>query len=120
MTTNTKTYQAAYRAAHRQKAREASARWRLKNPDYLARDTGARARSLKWARKNLPAPSRPCPDCCESCGKPPRGRALALDHCHESGAFRGWLCFHCNTAIGMLGDNAAGVSAALKYLEKFT
>ena len=37
---------------------------------------------------------------CERCGRLPttlgtRGRGLSLDHCHETGAFRGWVCTSC-------------------------
>ena len=28
-----------------------------------------------------------------------------LDHCHESGQYRGTLCKECNTGLGKLGDN---------------
>jgi hypothetical protein len=40
-----------------------------------------------------------------------------VDHCHVTGRVRGLLCFRCNTSIGMLGDNAAGLRRALTYLE---
>ncbi len=53
---------------------------------------------------------------CEICGNTPE--VLAIDHCHSSGDFRGVLCRTCNTGIGLLGDNAAGVRAALAYLER--
>jgi hypothetical protein len=39
-----------------------------------------------------------------------------LDHCHVSGAFRGWLCHKCNTGLGKLGDDIAGVRRAIAYL----
>jgi hypothetical protein len=43
---------------------------------------------------------------------------LHLDHCHVTGSFRGWLCGKCNTGLGMLGDNIAGLKAAIAYLER--
>ena len=43
---------------------------------------------------------------------------LAVDHDHDTGLIRGLLCMHCNTAIGMLGDNIEGLMKALNYLEK--
>jgi hypothetical protein len=39
-----------------------------------------------------------------------------LDHCHVSGTFRGWLCRKCNTGLGKLGDDLAGVRRAIAYL----
>jgi hypothetical protein len=48
----------------------------------------------------------------------PRGRwaCLAVDHCHMTGNIRGLLCSPCNTAIGALGDNEAGLARALAYV----
>ena len=53
---------------------------------------------------------------CGICGKPPNGKALGVDHCHESGRVRGLLCNDCNIGIGKLGDTAEGVQRALRYL----
>ena len=39
-----------------------------------------------------------------------------IDHCHETGAFRGLLCDDCNTSIGKFGDDLHGVLAAVTYL----
>jgi hypothetical protein len=39
-----------------------------------------------------------------------------LDHCHTSGAFRGWLCRRCNLGLGKLGDDLASVRRAIAYL----
>jgi len=41
---------------------------------------------------------------------------LVLDHDHATGAVRGWLCGHCNRAVGTLGDTAAGLKRAYDYL----
>lgn len=67
--------------------------------------------------KGLPLPTRPAPDRCECCGKT-CNRHLALDHCHTTGRFRGWLCFACNSGLGKLGDTAEGLRCALRYLER--
>lgn len=71
------------------------------NPDSTRRTARER-----WRKKQgLPTPTRPCPDHCEMCLRPAGKRALHLDHCHTTGAFRGWLCGCCNTAFGRLGDS---------------
>jgi|TARA_B110000858_G_scaffold168486_1_gene197007 hypothetical protein len=57
------------------------------------------------------------PEVCECCLKPPK-KKFVLDHCHQGEVFRGWLCDHCNLAIGMLGDNITGIEKALAYLKK--
>ena len=40
-----------------------------------------------------------------------------IDHCHDTGKIRGVLCNHCNTGMGLLGDNIEGIEKALKYLK---
>lgn len=82
-----------------------------KNNPERTRET-ARERSRKAA--GLPAPTRPCPDHCEMCLRPAGKRALHLDHCHTTGAFRGWLCGCCNTAFGRLGDSFEEVTQRLE------
>jgi hypothetical protein len=99
--------------------REHGRKWRAANPE-LARSRSA-AYSLKWFRKQhgMPEPTRPKPAACECCGSPPKpDKALALDHCHRTGAFRGWLCHSCNTALGKLGDDIAGLQRAIDYLKR--
>lgn len=93
-------------AAYRKWMRE----WRKANPE--------KCRAYK--RKHLPEPTRPEPKRCELCSCLPngRGKTLHLDHDHRTGKFRGWLCSQCNTAIGSLGDCAAALRRAVRYLEK--
>jgi len=63
---------------------------------------------------------------CAICGKaessvdPKTGRVrrLAVDHDHASGAIRGLLCKHCNTALGQFQDSVQVLSSAIGYLEK--
>jgi hypothetical protein len=42
-----------------------------------------------------------------------------MDHCHESGLFRGLLCRNCNSAIGMLQDDPQLLRKAAGYIEEF-
>ena len=57
-------------------------------------------------------------DGCDLCGKTSEENKgyLNVDHNHETGKVRGILCRSCNTAIGKLGDNVAGLTKALEYL----
>ena len=41
-----------------------------------------------------------------------------LDHCHDSETFRGWLCHHCNTALGAFSDSLDRVKKAVLYLNE--
>jgi len=45
------------------------------------------------------------------------GRALAADHDHVSGRVRGLLCRPCNTALGLLADDASRLRSAIEYLK---
>lgn len=54
------------------------------------------------------------PRWCQNCGR--SSPSLCMDHDHETGKFRGWLCRKCNAAEGMLGDNIEGLESALRYL----
>jgi hypothetical protein len=59
---------------------------------------------------------------CAICNKGPeteRYKRLALDHCHETGKIRGFLCNNCNRCIGLLGDKIENLVSAIKYLKKY-
>lgn len=53
---------------------------------------------------------------CAICKRPPSDRGLFVDHDHDTGTVRGLLCPACNTALGLLGDNLAGLLSAVSYL----
>lgn len=46
------------------------------------------------------------------------GRNLHIDHDHATGAVRGLLCGNCNTAIGLLGEDIARITASIAYLTR--
>ncbi len=56
---------------------------------------------------------------CAICEKPMEviRRRMNIDHCHETNQVRGILCSGCNTGLGHLGDNIAGLQKALAYLQ---
>lgn len=43
---------------------------------------------------------------------------LAVDHCHESTAVRGLLCYACNVGIGFLRHDPLILEAAASYVAK--
>lgn len=57
-------------------------------------------------------------DCAGRCPVCLKDRPLLIDHCHDTGRFRGLLCDRCNRGIGMLGDSAEPVQRALDYLRR--
>lgn len=102
-----------YQRRNPEVARKSRAKWVAKNPEREAQ----RLREKNWRTYGASPPTRPAPDVCECCGKM-GSKALSLDHCHETGAFRGWLCEKCNLGLGLLGDAVASVERALEYLKR--
>ena len=80
-------------------------------------DTRCKACIKKQAktRRIILKTAPPKPKLCECCSVDPK--KFVMDHCHSTETFRGWLCDHCNLAIGLLGDDIKGVYKAVKYLE---
>lgn len=72
-------------------------------------------RERNWRRVGAAKPTRIAPENCECCNAKAI-KTLHLDHDHKTGKFRGWLCRPCNQAIGMLGDDVAGLLRAISYL----
>ena len=50
---------------------------------------------------------------CALCGST---KLLRIDHCHKTGVVRGVLCQKHNAALGLAGDDLAGVVRLLNYL----
>lgn len=45
-------------------------------------------------------------------------RKYALDHDHDTGIIRGWLCICCNAGLGSLGENPQLLRRAADYIER--
>lgn len=63
--------------------------------------------------------------CCAICGQPEKvsqvggePQRLAVDHCHDTGAVRGLLCYSCNRTLGQIGDSVEGVMRFVRYLQR--
>lgn len=55
---------------------------------------------------------------CAICRKPPpKGRQLALDHCHRTEKRRGLLCYDCNRGLGCFADNPELMERGAAYLK---
>ena len=94
------------RAYHKANQQHISAKvrlWRLVNVYGISEQEYARMRA---AQNNL----------CALCKSPEKSKRLCVDHDHETGEVRGLLCIQCNSALGKLGDNIAGLDNAKQYL----
>jgi len=43
---------------------------------------------------------------------------VVLDHSHEDGSIRGWLCSSCNTSLGKFNDDPEILKRAVNWIEK--
>lgn len=61
---------------------------------------------------------------CAICSCPAGGKRhcsrLHVDHCHETGKFRGMLCSNCNKALGHAKDNSDILRKMADYLDAST
>lgn len=58
--------------------------------------------------------------CCAICGihQDAFTKALAVDHCHNTGKIRKLLCSNCNSAIGKLKEDIEIFKKAISYLKE--
>ena len=98
-----------YRANNLEQCRAKNRIWAAENKDRMRRSS--------WRKYGLPEPTRPEPTNCELCDAAQKNH-LHLDHDHQTGHFRGWLCNKCNLGLGALGDTLSTLRRAVAYLEK--
>jgi len=95
-------------AEHRRKLSEAN-----KKKGKIPYEEKRRRQVEKYAARQLKEAGRPKPKNCEVCGQ---ARRICFDHCHLTGLFRGWICSHCNTILGLADDNAKLLEKLVAYL----
>jgi hypothetical protein len=116
-----------YRAAARRWAEENPERRAAYQAEYRNRPERKRAmRDLYYRRTYgisadeadaiLDAQNGRCAICCAPA--PERLASMHLDHDHETGAIRGFLCIDCNQGLGKLRDSPDLLLRALVYLRQ--
>jgi hypothetical protein len=76
------------------------------------------AAMARYAKLGLTTPIPPKRANCDLCGSTGGGRGIALDHDHQTGACRGWLCHNCNLGLGNFRDNPELMRKAAEYAER--
>lgn len=105
-----------YRERNAELVRQKRLDWWAANPDANRRHRLARyGLTPEDADRILAEQGNACAICREI---PTAKHGFATDHCHVSGKFRAFLCPQCNTAIGLMKDDAARLRAAADYLER--
>lgn len=117
-------YARAWAKANPEKAALIRKRWRAQNPERT-KELRLLARfgiDTTYYDELLAAQN----GACAICGRPEwridkrtlKPRALAVDHCHDTGRVRGLLCFSCNVAIGFFENSPEFAEAAAQYLRR--
>lgn len=99
--------------------RELQRAWRAAHPDVVAKRNRVRTETgyMRWKRYGLTKDE--CDQlleaqgfCCAICGCPlASSRATHLDHDHETGRVRGFLCLPCNVRLALWERSASGFAA---------
>jgi len=71
----------------------------------------------KWEEKKPRYELFTCP-ICQKTTIPELTSKIVLDHDHDNGEVRGWICDSCNTGLGRFKDDVALLKRAIDYLEK--
>ena len=100
--------QRAYRVAHPEIAKRATAKFLAARPGYYNALTRTRREKLA---------GRPRSAACEICGAQST-KSLHFDHDHRTGEFRGWLCWNCNTVLGKVNDDTELLDKMIVYLSR--
>jgi Recombination endonuclease VII len=115
-------WRASWTPAQRAKQADACRKWREKNPArakaFVREATLVQRYGITQA--DYEALLAQQSGVCAVCKEAPKGRALDVDHCHETGQVRGLLCRSCNIALGMLRDCSSRITAMRDYINKWT
>ena len=93
----------------------------LHRRNYLIKKNGGISRELKIFELSpyefmLEKQGGVCAICKNKCST---GRALAIDHDHETKKVRGLLCGKCNRGLGLFNDSSGRLFAAASYLAQY-
>jgi hypothetical protein len=115
-------YESAMKAKNPKFRQKYEKKWRDKNPmrtKLMAVRSQARRNGYLPCNATAEELQNSYTGVCAICGIPEMEchQKLHLDHNHETGNFRGWLCGTCNRLLGMAKDNKDLLLDAGMYLE---
>ncbi|MGP6157909.1 MAG: endonuclease domain-containing protein [Vulcanimicrobiaceae bacterium] len=106
-------------------------KYRCKACSRASRAAYGKTEGFKQRRRNRNIKGRygiealPANALCGICGQPEAKKAkdgrlfaIAADHDHLTGQFRGFLCSSCNLGLGKFKDDSNLLRAAIRYLEQ--
>lgn len=133
MSSHSKEYWAAWREKNRQKIRDYQRDYYYKNLERSREETKKRARKYRASGKAILqdrhrefgiSPVKQLhmweaqKGLCALCQTELNFRKAHLDHCHETGRVRGFLCASCNKGLGFFKDSPTVLRAAISYLQQ--
>jgi hypothetical protein len=107
----------------KKRQRELASRNYAKNPEKVKAQRRAewRANPMKMRERRYKLKIiRSAPENCEACGTPFKTthHGACLDHDHKTNLHRGWLCHHCNNALGYAKDSRDRLQLLINYLDR--
>ena len=109
-----------YNKDNRQKNAESHREWRNRNRVHLAiRDSYRQSIKRDYAACGTPIKEIEAAFTghCHACGSTDHAdNRLCVDHDHQTGNFRGWLCRECNLTLGHAQDSLDRLQSLIKYL----
>lgn len=108
---------AHYQKKNRSKMIEAGKRWAAKNGQKIRFHHLERTYGITQIEYNQMLKDQN--GTCAICGRNNKGRALNVDHDHETNVIRGLLCNMCNTGLGSFNDDTVTLEKAVEYLKKW-
>ena len=113
-------YAVSGRCSNLECRRKVEAEWRKKNPDKVQQKN--RKRKMGYyglSVDDFDILMEKQNNCCAICKKTCiTGRALAIDHDHNTNMVRGLLCNKCNQGLGFFNDNIDLLQDAVLYLKQ--
>lgn len=98
-----------------EKVREMKRQWAKDNPDRVKKSV-RKTRLKQLYNTTVEDVNNKILEQNGLCGVCDEPKQLVIDHCHNSGNFRGMLCRDCNLALGLLRDKIDNLTRAINYL----
>ena len=114
-----KKYHKEWYRENKERQKKNAKRYRKENPDanYTHHIKNTYGISKKYYNKMFKDQKGACAIC--GTHQSELTKRLFVDHCHKEGEVRGLLCHRCNSAIGLLRDDASLIKKAAEYVAGF-
>jgi hypothetical protein len=105
-----------YYENNKEDANNRTKKWREENPER-DRETGRNSKRKSTLSRYGLKPED-VSDTCQVCGRDNGKRFICIDHNHDTGEFRGFLCSRCNLVLGHVQDDPQLLEKLALYLRE--